>query len=137
MAKRSDFKMSSADRQRRRFSDEFKKKKVHEIERGDTRVIDIIREYHVSSAAVYKWLRKFGTEKQTPERIIVESKSDTAKLQELRDKIAKLEQIIGQKQIQIDFQDKMIDLAESHYRVDIKKKFSGKPSSFTGKTEKR
>jgi transposase len=50
----------------------------------------------------------------------------------LKKKIAELERIIGQKQILIDFKDKMIDLAEQTYKVDIKKKFSTKPSDSTG-----
>jgi len=32
----------------------------------------------------------------------------------------------------IDFQQKVIELAEEAYKVDIKKKFGGKPSSGSG-----
>ena len=41
----------------------------------------------------------------------------------------RLMRIVGQKQIEIDFKDKMIDLAEEMYHVDIKKKLSTQPSS--------
>ncbi len=75
--------------------------------------------------------------KKKPERLIVESDSDTAKLIELRKKIAELERTVGQKQIVIDFKDKMIELAEEHYNIDIKKNFSTQQSSTTGKTEKK
>jgi transposase len=34
---------------------------------------------------------------------------------------AELERIVGQKQIIINFQNKMIELAEQEYQVDIKK----------------
>lgn len=137
MAKREDFKMSIEERRRRHFSKNFKKEKVKEIEQGRSRVIDICRQYEVSNVAVYKWINKFGSDKDKPERIIVESKSDTKKLLELKKKVAELERTIGQKQILIDFNEKMIDLAEEHYQVDIKKKFSGKQSNTSGKTEKR
>jgi hypothetical protein len=50
--------------------------------------------------------------------------------------VAELERIIGQKQILIDFKDKMIDIAEEEYGVDIKKKYSSKPSIISGNTEK-
>mgnify|MGYP000994246948 CR=1 FL=1 len=43
----------------------------------------------------------------------------------------------GQKQIVIDFQEKMIELAEQEYNVDIKKKFDSEPSFSTGTTEKK
>ena len=60
-----------------------------------------------------------------PERTIVESKSDTTKILALQKRIAELERLLGQKQIEIEFKDKMIELAEQTYGVDIKKK-SGK-----------
>lgn len=43
--------------------------------------------------------------------------------------------MVGQKQIVIDFQEKMIDLAEEEYGIDIKKKFETRPSSTSQKTE--
>jgi len=49
--------------------------------------------------------------------------------------VAELERIIGQKQIEIDFKDKMIELAEEVYQVDIKKKFCTQPSSGSGATD--
>lgn len=137
MARREQFKMSSLERRRRTFSEEFKKGKVREIEMGILRVSEVCHQYEVSDVAVYRWISKFGTMKDKKERLIVESKSDTVKLLELKKKVANLEQIVGQKQIVIDFQEKMIELAEEHYHVDIKKKFTTKPSSGIGKTEKK
>jgi Spy/CpxP family protein refolding chaperone len=63
---------------------------------------------------------------------VVEAKSDSRKIKELQEQIKEMERIIGEKQIKIDFQAKMIEIAEKEYRVDIKKKFSGKHSSGTG-----
>ncbi|TBH70176.1 hypothetical protein EWU22_13130, partial [Aquirufa nivalisilvae] len=54
----------------------------------------------------------------------------------LKKKVAELERIVGQKQILLDFKDKMIDLAEQAYGVDIKKKFDSKPFDTTGSPEK-
>jgi len=54
----------------------------------------------------------------------------------LKKKIAELERIIGQKQILLDFKDKMIEIAEETYQVDIKKKFTTKPSDTIGSIEK-
>ena len=73
--------------------------------------------------------------KDKTERLIIETESDTKQLLELRKKVAELEQIIGQKQILLDFKDKMIDLAEETYGVDIKKKYSTQQSSISGNTE--
>jgi Spy/CpxP family protein refolding chaperone len=63
---------------------------------------------------------------------VVEAKSDSRKIQQLQEKVKEMERIIGEKQMKIDFQAKMIEIAEKEYRVDIKKKFSGKHSSGTG-----
>lgn len=135
MATREKFKMTIAERRRRNFSDSFKIKKVREIETGKTKVSELCRQYEVSSTNVYRWLNKFGTMKDKKERLIVEIDSDTKQLIELKKKVAELEQVIGQKQILIDFKDKMIDLAEEAYGVDIKKKYSTQQSNISGNTE--
>lgn len=137
MATNRNFKMSVSQRRQRHFSVNFKILKVREIESGSTRVSEICKQYEVSDTSIYKWINKYGSMKDKPEKLIVESNSDTKELLELKKKVAELERIIGQKQILLDFKDKMIELAEEAYSVDIKKKFLGKPSSITGKTEKK
>ena len=67
---------------------------------------------------------------------VVESKSDTAKIKALQEQIKELERIIGQKQLLLEFKDKMIEIAEADYGVDIKKKVGSKLSSGTSLTEK-
>jgi transposase len=134
MATRDQFTMTTAERRRRHFSDSFKIQKVRELETGKTKVSELCKQYEVATISVYRWLNKFGIMKDKKERIIVETDSDTKQLLALKKKIAELEQIIGQKQILIDFKDKMIDLAEESYGVDIKKKFSTQPSNISGAT---
>ena len=137
MARLEQLKMTTAERRQRKFSDNFKIQKVREIETGQTKVSEICSQYQVASKNVYLWIDKFGSmNKNKKERLVVETNSDTRQLIELKKRVSELERIIGQKQILIDFQDKMIDLAEETYGVDIKKKFFSTPSSTSGKTEK-
>lgn len=136
MATRSNYKLTTEARQRRTFSESFKIKKVREIETGITKVSDICKSYDVTKAAVYKWMNKYGIMKDKKERLVVECESDTKELLALRKKVAELERIVGQKQLLIDFKDKMIDIAEDMYGVDIKKKFSGQLSNTSGSKEK-
>jgi len=136
MATRDTFKMTTSQRMHRRFSENFKKEKVKEIEIGLLKISDICKQYEVTAPNVYRWISKFGSMKHKQERIIVESQSDTRELLALKKRVAELERIIGQKQILLDFKDKMIEIAEETYHVDIKKKFSTKPSDTTGSTEK-
>jgi transposase-like protein len=135
MATRSAFKLSRSERQRRSFSEDFKRTKVREIEQKVTRICDVVSEYEVSGTAVRRWLIKYSTTYMKGVKTIVESESDTKKLLDMKAKIAELERAVGQKQLQIDFQQKMIELAEETYGVDIKKKFGDGPSSGFGKTE--
>jgi len=127
--------MTTSERRRRHFSDSFKIEKVRELETGQTKISELCKQYEVSYTTVYRWLNKFGTMKEKNEKLIVETNSDTRQLLELKKKVAELERIIGQKQILIDFKDKMIELSEEIYGVDIKKKFSTQPSNTSGNTE--
>lgn len=128
--------LTTEERRRRRFSESFKRKKVQEIESGQVKISEICRVYQIRSANVYKWIKNYGSMQKKKERLIVETESDTLKVIELQRRVAELERIIGQKQIEIDFKDKMIELAEEVYQVDIKKKFCTQPSSGSGATDK-
>ncbi len=121
--------LTKEERIRRRFSESFKRKKVLEIESGISKIGDICRQYQVRRRSIDLWRKKYGSMQQKKERLIVETESDTLKIIELQKRVAELERIVGQKQIEIDFKDKMIDLAEEMYHVDIKKKLSTQPSS--------
>ncbi len=137
MANRRDFKMSTSQKRRRRFSENFKRDKVRELEQGYVRVVELCKLYDVSSAAIYKWIAKFGSGKDKKEWLMVESKSDTQELLKLRKQVAELERKLGQKQILIDYQEKMIELAESHYGIDIKKNSNTQVCKTSGITEKK
>lgn len=137
MANLKDYeKLSVRERQNRYFSEDFKRRKVSEIDRNLTCISEICREYQVSGTAVYKWIYKYSRMRKKGVKQVVESESDSKKIELLRAQVKELERIIGEKQIKLDFQEKMIELAEDIYKIDIKKKFSGKRSSGTGSTEK-
>jgi transposase-like protein len=135
MATRTQFKLSTKERILRNFSEEFKQQKVREVERKQTKVSEICKQYEVSATSVSRWLKKYSSNYMKGIKTIVETESDTKRLIELQAKIADLERIVGQKQLVIDFQNKVIELAEQTYGVDIKKKLQSKPFSGTGTTE--
>lgn len=125
-------KLNSHDRQNRYFSEDFRRKKVSEIERNISTIAEISREYQVSNTAIRKWLYKYSLMRKRGVKQVVEAKSDTRKIQQLKDQINELERIIGQKQLLIDFQQKAIEIAELEYGIDIKKKLGERPYSGTG-----
>lgn len=138
MANQEKFrKLSQKERQNRYFSEAFKKKKVEEIERNITTVAEVHREYQVSRSSVYKWLYKYSPYYAKEQKQVVEAKSDTQKITQLKEQVKDLEQRIGQKQVYIDFLEKLIEEAETHYSVSIKKKnSSSKRSDGSGSTAK-
>lgn len=136
MAKPQDFSKEASNRVNRYFSESFKRKKVREIEKNISTVLEVSKEYEVSTTAVYKWLDKYSRNRKRGVKQVVELMSDTRKLQDLKARIRELEQMLGQKQFEIEFKDKMIDIAEEMYDIDIKKKLGSKPLPGSGSTGK-
>ena len=136
MVKPEAFRLKPTKRQLRYFSESFRKQKVRELDRNLTSVGLISREFDVSRTSVYRWLHKYSVYRSKQVRQIIEPMSDARKIEELRKRIKELEQLVGQKQIQIEFKEKMIELAEQMYQIDIKKKLGSKLSSGSGSTEK-
>ncbi len=115
----------------RYFSEDFKKKKIMELERNITSVSDICKTYSVSRTSLYRWIYKYSAMAKKQVKQVVEAKSDTQKIKALEQRIKELERIIGQKQLLLEFKDKMIEIAEATYNVDIKKKVGSRLSSGT------
>jgi len=121
----------------RYFSESFKRQKVSEIENNLSTVSEISRTYQVSTTAVYKWLYKYSNHRKQGVKQVIEMDSDTKKILALKQKIKELEQTIGQKQVQLDFHQKLVELASEEAGYDIKKKFGSKPLSGSGKTDQQ
>jgi transposase-like protein len=113
-------------RQRRIFSEAVKKKAVKDIEKGVINVVGVCREYGVSGTSVYKWLKKFSTYLQPSQTIVVEMESEQYKRRELEEKLQELEAALGRKQMEIDYLNRLLDLAGKEFQVDLKKNFTGK-----------
>jgi transposase-like protein len=137
MATREELKLTQSERRKKIFSEDFKKQKVREIEMKQTTISEVSKAYQVRNNNVHKWVEKYGNSYKKGVRLVVEMESETKKLLSLQQRVAALERVVGQKQIVIDFQAKMIDLAESTYGVDIKKKFDTEPLYTFGNTEKK
>ena len=136
MANKEDLTAKKFRRSQRYFSTSFKQKIVKEIERNLVSVLEVSREYSVSKTAVYKWLDKYSVHNKRQVRQIIEPMSDSKKIKELRERVKELERLVGQKQIELDFKEKLIEIAEEMYQIDIKKKLGSKRSSGSGSDKK-
>lgn len=136
MATRENYKkLTERQRRNRYFSEEFRRQKVREIEQNLSTIAEVSREYQVSDTAIRKWIYKYSSMRQKQQKQVVETESDTRKIKQLKQQLQELEQALGQKQLQLDFQAKLIELAEERYGIDIKKKFGEKPSYGSGSNE--
>ena len=113
-------------RQRRCFSEEFKKSKVKELVEKQITVVQLSRLYGVTRSAVYKWLYRYSVEHEKRTTLIVQMESESYKTQRLQLKVAELERIIGQKQLEIDFLNKLLEIGSEEIGYDLKKNFSTK-----------
>ena len=123
MATKEQFeKLSRRERQNRYFSESFKRKKVDEIDRNISTVSEISKEYQVSQTAIYKWIYKYSSYRQREVKQVIEMESDTRKIEALKEQIKQLEQLLGQKQVLIEFQDKVLEIASQETGIDLKKR---------------
>jgi transposase-like protein len=106
----------------RTFSTAFKLEKVGLLDSGKITVREICDLYEVSSTSVFKWKKKYS-KFDTSERIVVEKISEEKKNKELLHRIMELEQIIGRKQIELDYYKTSIDAISKEVGEDLLKKF--------------
>jgi transposase-like protein len=124
-------------RKRRVFANEFKQSLVKEFDTGQFSVNELCRLHGIANSAIYRWIYKFSTFNQKGYRIIEMKDSSKKKLKDLEQKIKNLEQIVGQKQIMIDYLEKMMEIAKDELDIDIKKNFNTSQSAGSGKTKKK
>ncbi len=119
----------------RYFSEEVRREVVRKIERNELGMSQASREYEVSMTAIYKWMYRYSIHLKKGNVLVVEKKSRTQKMEQMKHRLAELERIVGQKQLEIDALNKTLEIGSDHVGFDIKKKFSGKLLHGSGKTE--
>lgn len=110
-------------RQNRIFSESFKREKVDDILNKRIRIVEFCRLWQVSSTTVYRWLYEYSPLHKKGTVMVVQQESESAKTQELLKRVAELERILGQKQLELDYQSKLIEIASKELDIDLKKSF--------------
>lgn len=124
-------------RKHRVYSEAFKRELVSLFESGKFSVLQLEKLYGVCDSTVYNWIYKYSVFQEKGVRVVEMNQSSTNKLKELESKIKELERLIGQKQIRIDFLEKMIDVAQEELKVDIKKNSFTPPSGGSKHTKRQ
>jgi transposase len=123
MAKKEDKKFQFKRNINRTFSESYKRAKVLDIEKGLLSIKDLCTQQSVSRTSVYKWIYLYGTTEKGV-KTVVQMESEQFKTQLLQQRIAEMERIVGQKQLQIDVLEKSFELASEELGYDIKKKYA-------------
>lgn len=121
---------------RREFSEQIRRKAVTQFRSGRYSVKELANLYHCAPQTIYRWIYKYSPADSPSINVVEMQESKEHRIEQLQQKIADLEQAVGQKQIKIDLMEKMLELAEADYDLDVKKSISGTPSSGSGATTK-
>lgn len=119
----------------RRYSEQFKKHIVKDFEQG-TSVLTLCRLHNLKENTIYRWIYKY-TDNEKTSHIVEMKHSSSEKVKQLEARIKELEQVVGQKQIKLDYLEKMIELAKEELDIDIKKNYDTSPSTGLGTTEQQ
>ena len=121
---------------RRQFSEQIKRQAVADFRSGKYTALELADLYHCHHQTIYNWIYKYSPGDSPSINVVEMSESTDQKVKDLQNKIAELERALGRKQIKVDFMEKMIELAENEYDLDLKKNTTSKRSSGTGTTER-
>lgn len=118
------------------FSEDFKLHVVTQFEKGERTVLELVKDYDLSENLVYRWIYKYSEYNKKSIQVVEMKDSQQSKIKEMEKRIKELEQAVGRKQMNIDYLEKMIDLAKEYYDMDIKKNFGTPPSGGSKPTDK-
>ena len=124
-------------RKSRQYTDEFKKQVVADFESGELSVRQLSKLHGIANPVIYRWIYKFSTFNEKGFRVVEMKDSSDKKMKEMEARIKELEAALGRKQIQVEYFEKMIELAKSELDIDIKKNYSTPQSTGSGKTKKK
>ncbi|MGV8963487.1 MAG: transposase [Candidatus Saccharimonadaceae bacterium] len=108
-------------KRKRKFSEDFKLKIVNQYESGEFSVVEMAKIYDISLQTIYNWIYKYSKYNKQSIQVVEMKDSQAHKIKQMEARIKELEQAVGQKKMNIDYLEKMIELAKENYDIDIKK----------------
>ena len=121
-------------RENRVFSEALKKQVVKDLVNKRLTIQQVMLEHQVSRQSVYRWLYKYSPVHAQKCTLVVQMQSEEQRKRELQQRVADLERIVGQKQLEIDFLNKLLEVGSNELGFDLKKSFSSPPSNGTAAT---
>jgi len=119
-------------RSQRDYNMAFKLAVIDKVEKGEMTYKAAQRVYGIQGrSTVLVWLRKFGNLDWSKPNLFFMSKSKETPAQIIK----RLEKELADEQLKNKILNTMIDISDSQYGTQIRKKFSPKPSSASGKKQ--
>lgn len=121
---------TSSKRSQRDYNMAFKLSIIDRIEKGEMTYKKAQKIYGIQGrSTVLVWLRKFGNLDWSKPNLLFMSKSKETPAETIK----RLEKELADEQLKNEILNTMIDISDSQYGTQIRKKFSPKPSSASGK----
>jgi transposase-like protein len=108
-------------RPKRTFSEVVKKQMVASIENGKCTVLEVSRELGTHEQTIYRWIYRYSRYLSKNKVMVVEDKSEGFRTKELEKQLKEAQAALGRKQMELDFLNKLIELASAEYKTDLKK----------------
>ena len=118
----------------RNFSEQFKRDKVKDLVEKRISIRQLCDLWQIGRTTVYNWLYKYSPHHSSGTKMVVQMESEAHKTLQLLQRVAELERIVGQKQLEIDFLNKLMELATEELGYDLKKNTEAKLSNGSGNT---
>lgn len=132
MAKKVEKKVATFQRNdkiNRIFSESFKREKVALIMQKKLTIKQCCQLYDVTSSSVYKWLYLYSSDYGKGTKMVVQLDSEASRSIALQTRIAELERAVGQKQVELDYLNRLLLLLSDELGYDVKKKYAPPPSN--------
>jgi transposase len=113
--------MTTEERRRRRFSEDFKKEQVRLIESGKVTLGEVCKLYQVRPYSVQRWLTSYG-KKALPGKIVISNGKEFDRIRELEKENRNLMELIGKQQVELVYKNELIRLAKEKLGEDFEKK---------------
>jgi transposase-like protein len=119
------------------YTEEFKLSVIQEVLGGKISKEEARRQYGIKSkSAILEWTRQYSGEEGYDNRgKKLKSKQTKQKLAEQKARISELEEALRVEKLKVAINNKMIDIAETEYGIEIRKKSGAK--QFKASKEKR
>jgi transposase len=128
--------MATYSKETIRYSISFKQKVVGEVEKG-AGFAELRRRYDIRGGnTIQQWVKQFGKNHLLNKIVRIEMKGEKDRVKELEEEVKRLKIALAEATMAKDLLGTLVDVANQHYKTDLKKNFGPKPFKKADKPEK-